>query len=142
MKKLLSSILIVATLEQALYGACPSNVTLLKQGDKTPCAGFLFSPETAERATKADMQYQLLLEEHGLILKQIELYKNINKDYESILLKEKSKTDLWQTKAESYAIKYSELQDKEQTKSWLYFALGIITTVAAGYSLGQASKGK
>lgn len=138
LNKLLISLLISSTLAQALNGACPANVTLLQEGEKASCKGFLFSPETAERATKADMQYKLLLEEHELILRQLDLYRQINKDYTDILLKEKNKTDIWQGKAEDYAKKYSDIQDNRQTKDWLFFGLGVLVTIGAGYAVGAA----
>ena len=140
--KIISILVLPFILTQALYGACSNNVTSIKKDEKAACDGFLFSKETAEKVTKVDMQYKLLIEEYELVLRQLTLYRNINSQYDAILQKEQLKTVIWQDKTEQYIKKYNEEQEKKQTNNWIYFGLGILTTIGAGYALGQVNKGK
>jgi hypothetical protein len=109
---------------------CKEPVSLLNEGDKSPCTGFLFSPEAEKKASKTfdDLRYteevlRLQIDKNNLLLDQARIQD------ERLALYMQASTDL-----------AKELQRKDSEDFWqkaLYFGLGIAVTSLAVY--GAAS---
>lgn len=120
--------------------ACEKNVYRLVKDQAAPCDGYLFSPQK-------ELELRLLDTEHKFTLKELELYKNSTELYrtregisDTILKKEQEKSELWRNAAEKSTLQLVALEEKRVSRDWVFFAGGILATVAAGYALGQVAK--
>ncbi len=128
--KLINFIVVVLFSFNVLATDCKESVTLLQEGQKAECTGFLFSPEAEKKATQAyeDAKYYKELSD---------LLHNRNKltNEEISILDQRLK--LYQEQSHLLA---QEAQRKDREDFWqktLYFGLGIVATGIAVYGAGQ-----
>ena len=122
------------------YAECPKPVQSLQKGDLAPCKGFLFSPEKEQEVRQLDMDYKVLLEQSKLYIQKEKLLEEQLKFTEEIVDKEAKKSELWRSKAYEMTEKYMEAEDNRGKRDLLFLIGGVVLTVAAGWSIGQASK--
>jgi hypothetical protein len=123
-----------------VYAKCEKQVKLLNVGDKAPCRGFLFSPEK-------ELDIRIVIQESELQDKEIE-YKDkkiklLLKDLtvvDSIIDKERQKSELWRIRAEESTLKLVESEQGRGKRDFWFVVLGVALTVGAGYAVGQAAK--
>lgn len=139
MKKLLSLILSL-NLSNVAFALCPKPVITLEQGVQAPCSGFLFSREKEQEVRLQLEDYNLIKEELELKNKKINLLLEDLKISDSILEKERSKTELWRSTAEKSVITLSKLEENSHNRDFMMLFLGVVLTVGAGYAVGQAGK--
>ena len=131
--KLINFIVVVLFSFNTLAADCKESVTLLQEGQKAECTGFLFSPEAEKKASQAyeDAKYYKELSD---------LLHNRNKltNEEIIILDQRLK--LYQEQSHLLA---QEVQRKDREDFWqktLYFGLGIVATSVAIYGASQLNK--
>lgn len=135
MKNLLSIFLVLLLLapQSALALECKHEVSLLEEGQKAPCTGFLFSPDAEKKASQAvdDVKYYKDLSE--MYQKRTDLAnKELQVMDERLKLYMNTTTELAQ-----------EVNRKERQDFWqrtLYFGLGILVTSIAVYGASQLNK--
>ena len=120
--------------------ACEKNVYRLLKDEAAPCEGFLFSPEKELELRLLDTEHDFLLKELEVKDRLINLYKDEGLASSEIISIERHKTELWRSVAEENTLALIKVQENKGYRDWLFFVGGILCTVAAGYSLGQASK--
>jgi len=120
-----------------LYADCKKPVTAIIKGEAAPCTGYLFSPKKELEVRIKNEEYKLLMEQTKIYLKQIDLYKKQVEIVEEISEKEQKKAELWRGRAEDITKEYIKQQNKREWLDWMYFGLGIVTTIAGGWGLGQ-----
>jgi hypothetical protein len=120
--------------------ACPAPVSVLNEGDKAPCYGFLFSPAKEKELRLLNDDYILLQQKLDLTIKEMQLYKDSLAATNTILKAEQDKSTIWQQSAEKYSNLYTTQQDNRSNRDLICVALGIIITIAAAYGMGQAAK--
>lgn len=131
--KLINFIVVVLFSINVLAADCKEAVSLINEGQKAECTGFLFSPEAEKKASQAydDAKYYKDLSE--LLHKRNEL---TNKEIQ--ILDERLK--LYQDQSHLLA---QEVQKKEKEDFWqktLYFGLGIVATSIAIYGASELTK--
>lgn len=100
--------------------------------------------------TKVDNGYLYTIECHkevGKLVKdnadqatQINYLKEAMKYQDDMIAKERQRAELWRDYSYKAEDRMMSLQKYNQMSGWLYFGLGIVTTVAAGFALGQVNK--
>jgi len=120
--------------------SCDKSVTSLGQGDPAPCDGYLFSPEAESKARES--QYTLKYTKNRLVSQEklTDLYK---RKYELLITladKENLKAEVWRKEAERSTTALIKITTTTNYKDWVLFAGGVLTTVAAGYAIGQAGR--
>ena len=138
MRVLLSVALSLAICNPLL--ACPKKVQVLEEGAKSPCKGFLFSPEKEEEVRLKVLKYGVKEEEIRIKDKQIQLYRSNEELLLDMLDQSEEKSKLWQETAVKNTETLVKLEQRQGTRDWIFFVTGILTTVAAGYAVGQAAK--
>lgn len=116
--------------------ACSKPVTYMSIGDTAQCNGYLFSEEKEKEVRTLKIDHYYLQKEVEKKDQMLQLYKEQNKLLEEVAEKERQRTELWKTTSKDLA----EVKPMTDTQKVLYFVGGILTTVAAGYAIGQASK--
>lgn len=109
---------------------CKEAVTLINEGQKAECTGFLFSPDAEKKASQAYDDAKHYKELSELLHKRSELTNQ-----EIKILDERLK--LYQDQSHLLA---QEVQKKEKEDFWqktLYFGLGVLATGIAVYGAGQ-----
>jgi len=129
--------LLLLVFSSRLYADCEKAVTFLNEGQVSPCTGYLFSPEKELEIRIKNEEHKLLLEQTKAYIQTIDVYKKQVEITEKIAEKEQQKSELWRTRAEDITLKYTKQQQMRSWKDWIYFGVGIVTTVVAGWSLGQ-----
>lgn len=122
------------------YAKCERQVKVLDVGDKAPCRGFLFSPEK-------ELEIRLIVQDKGLLNQELE-YKNKKIDLllkdlivvDSIIEKERQKSELWRIRAEESTLKLVESEEGRGKRDFWFVVLGVALTVGAGYAVGAASR--
>lgn len=112
---------------------CKEAVSLLNEGEKASCTGFLFSPDAEKKASQAYEDSKYYKELSDLLNK-----RNQATNDEIKILDERLK--LYQDQSFLLA---QEVQKKEKEDFWqktLYFGLGILATGIAVYGAGQLNK--
>ena len=122
------------------FAACPSPVSLLQEKDQAPCKGWLFSPEKELEVRTSLEDYKLIQQEIVIKNKMLDNLGFQVKTMEEIYAKESQKTELWRNKAEDSTKKLIDSEDGRGKRDWLFFILGIVTTVAAGWTVKQVNK--
>jgi hypothetical protein len=112
---------------------CKESVTLLNEGQKAECTGFLFSPDAEKKASQAYDDAKYYKDLSDLLHKRNQLTNE-----EIKILDERLK--LYQDQSHLLA---QEVQKKEKEDFWqktLYFGLGIMATSIAIYGAAQLGK--
>lgn len=112
---------------------CKEAVTLINEGQKAECTGFLFSPDAEKKASQAYDDAKHYKELSELLHRRSELTNQ-----EIKILDERLK--LYQDQSHLLA---QEVQKKEKEDFWqktLYFGLGIVATSVAIYGAAQLGK--
>lgn len=139
MKRLMAFLVCLTVTSQSFGSECASPVSLLEEGTKAPCRGYLFTPAK-------ELEVRVIVQEHSLLLSEIEtlnkIVERLNKkqlESDKILELEMQKTELWKAKAEDITYKYVDLQNTGSRKDMALILLGVGITVLAGWSIGQAA---
>lgn len=109
--------------------SCPSTVSLLDQGQPSPCRGYLFSPDKELELFKINEDYKLLKEIDLLKDKKIVFLQEQLKDVEQSYTYQKQETTLYQTQANTYALKYEQDKSDQSLRDALFYGGGVVTTV-------------
>lgn len=135
-KKLIASILLCTT--TSAFAECEKAVTYLAQATPAPCAGFLFSP-AKEQAVRAEHEdYKLLTEQSANYKAQLQNNKEQFKKYDELIVAEEKAGLHWQAQYDIEHNRNVKLKDEQHTRDWIWFAGGIITSVAIGYALNRS----
>lgn len=132
-KFILKTILLVYFLgfnQTVLATECKESVTLLNEGQKAECTGFLFSPDAEKKASQSYDDAKYYKELSDLLHK-----RNVLTNEEIKILDERLK--LYQDQSFLLA---QEVQKKENEDFWqktIYFGLGVLATGIAIYGAGQ-----
>jgi len=112
-------------------------VVYLEKGQVTPFTGYLFTPAKEQQLRLLSIEYKLLSEE--LIIKDKLISKlKLELEYSDLIVgKERDKADMWRKYAEESASKYINYNDSRETRDYIFFGLGILTTIAAAYVVSQ-----
>lgn len=138
MKKLLSLLLILCIATPLeVVAACKQPVTLLEETTPAPCRGFLFSPDKAKEVTNLSEQLEFANETIKMREHQVELLKKDVADVESIIDKERKKSDLWKVTAEDTTMKLIHVNDNQGKRDGLVFAGGFLAAMLAVWAAGQ-----
>lgn len=138
MYKILAIVLAFAFTSKALADCKP--VTPLVTGDPAPCSGYLFTPEKELELRTKNEDYKLLQQQVTIYIQQKELYKQQLEDQSKIADKEAQKAELWRKSAEDSTKKYMEAEQNRTLRDGAFLVSGILLTVLAGWSLGQAAR--
>jgi len=106
--------------------SCQQPVKYLEQGSQAPCSGYLFSPEK-------EAELRLMSENEVLKDKKMKLLEDQIILSESIIVKERERSELWRNAAE-------ESTKKLVNTNYYMVLLGVGLTVLAGWSIGQAGR--
>jgi hypothetical protein len=120
--------------------ACTVPVTPLKTGEKSPCSGYLFSPEKELQLRIQNEEYKVLMEQIKVYMQQKEFYKKELEQTQVIIDKTEAKAELWKTRAVEVTEKYVEQQEHLGYRDWAFLLAGVGITALSGWALGQASK--
>ena len=137
MKYIISTLLLSLT-SQALADCKP--VTYLEKNSSVPCDGYLFTPEKEKEVRSKVINYENLLLESNMYLKQRDLYKEALDNTEKALEKEEEKSKLWQEAAEKKSEKLQEVNDRQQLRDGVVFGLGILTTILTIFAVNSAQR--
>jgi hypothetical protein len=119
---------------------CDQPVKHLEQGEASPCAGFLFSPEKEIEVRTAILENGLLKSEMSLKDNKISLLEENSKYYQEIVAKESEKAELWRKRAEDSTEKLMGSEENRGKRDLAFLIGGILLTTLAGWSLGQVKK--
>lgn len=133
---ILSSCLVLPT---PAYANCQQNVKVLHKGEEAPCRGFLFSPEKELEVRIAIQDKELQKQEIEIKDKKIKLLLKDLSTVESIIDKEREKSELWRIRAEESTKKLIESEEGRGKRDFWFVVLGVALTVGAGYAVGQAA---
>jgi hypothetical protein len=131
---------VVFLLTLNLQANCLKPVTYLDKGKETPCEGFLFSREKEREVRLIAQNYELLKQEVENKDKKINLILKDLALTESIIIKEREKSELWRARAEQSTLALVKESDSRATRDWWMILLGVGLTVGAGWALGQVNK--
>lgn len=109
---------------------CKESVSLLNEGEKAPCTGFLFSPEAEKLATIAHEDAKYFKEYSGL------LEEKLNKQQEQLMIMDE-RLNLYMSTSHELA---KEMNRKDREDFWqktIYFGLGVLATSIAIYGATQ-----
>lgn len=138
-KSIINCSVIVGLLFNSMGLGCEKPVQALKEGQKSPCTGYLFSPEKEKEVRITVQETELKEAEIELQKQKIKLLKENEQYFKDIASKEAEKAELWRNRAEESTKKLVEKQEDNETRDWFLIATGILVTVAAGFAVGQAS---
>jgi hypothetical protein len=119
---------------------CEVPVTPLKEGDKSPCTGFLFSPDQEHKLRVQNQDYNNMIEEVKIYLQQKELFQKELGVSQQIIDKEQQKAEIWRKAAEDSTQKLVEKEERQTFRDWLFLLAGVGLTAVAGYAVGQSGK--
>jgi hypothetical protein len=128
--KLINFLVVVLFSINVIATDCKESVTLINEGQKAECTGFLFSPDAEKKASQAYDDAKYYKELSDLLHKRSQLSNE-----EIKVMDERLK--LYQDQSHLLA---QEVQKKEKEDFWqktLYFGLGILATGIAFYGAGQ-----
>ena len=141
MKQILITFLtITLMLPSQVYGDCVKPATVMTKGQIAPCAGILLSKEKEKEIRQDKEKHKLTLEQLGVRNQMIEIYKKDINDVESIVSKERKKAEIWRQRAEKSTEKLIESESGRGRRDWMFYLLGALTVVGAGFAVGAASK--
>jgi hypothetical protein len=141
MKKLIGIILVITLLSQSVYAAsCPAPVTLLNEGDKAPCFGYLFTKEKEDELYKVNENYKLLTQEDTLKDKKINDLQTEITNLNSSLTLSQQQSQLWQDKSISITDKYTQLEDSRGKRDLMFAGAGILLMLISAIAYGQIAK--
>jgi len=118
-------LLLILTFSVNSY-ACLKPVSYLREGEKSPCTGFLFSPEK-------EQEVRLIVELSDLKDNKISLLENVLKTNNEILDLERQQSEKWRESYEK-SLTYNNYRDS------LNIGLGIVLTVLAGWAINHAGR--
>ena len=128
----------VLTVSYTCY-ACPP-VLYIKEGTPAPCTGYLFSPEK-------ELELRIFKSDYEFLQKELEIQRSLTELHRlnvvtmgQMLDKSREIEELWRKAAIENTKQLVSMQESRDRRDWLYFAGGILATVAAGYAIGQAAK--
>lgn len=142
MNKFVALLLAVIMPTQAFATECQAPVKLLEEGSPAPCRGYLFSPDKELEIRIKSKEHSLLQEEISYLSKVVDNMKKKESESDKILELEAKKTELWKSRAEDLAIKFTEVRERQDRRDAVFVLLGIGLTVLAGWGLGQAAAGR
>lgn len=137
--KLSKALLYYSLLAAKTSYAC-TPVMYVKKNTPAPCTGYLFSPEKELELRIFRSDYEFLQKELEINRSLVELHKANVVTMSEMLNKSREIEELWRKAAIENTKQLVRMQDARDTRDWLYFAGGILATVAAGYAIGQAAK--
>ena len=112
------------------FAECPKNVQPLKKGEVANCDGFLFSPETEQKAANAIDDAKYYKELNVRLFKRKELTdKEIN-----ILDK---RLELYIKQSEVTALELNRKRSEDKWQKIIWFSLGVLATGIAVHGAGQ-----
>jgi len=120
--------------------SCEKNVTSLGRGEVAPCTGYLFSPEAEHKARQGEYTLKYIKGRLSLQEDLTDLYKTKYELLIKVADKENQKSELWRKEAERSTTALIKIRTNTNYKDWVLFAGGVLTTVAAGYAIGQAGR--
>lgn len=127
-------------ISNSAFAGCDKPVTLLIQGQKAPCRGYLFSPNK-ELEVRTRFEHLKLLEETiDIKERKVKLYLDQSMLFSEIAERERKKSELWRIRAEDSTEKLIASEDGRGKRDFLFIGAGVILTVLAGWAVGQASK--
>jgi hypothetical protein len=118
--------------------ACPKPVTFLRNGEGSPCDGYLFSPDKERELRLMNEDYKLVKEELVIKDRVITNYKTLAENAEFIASKEAEKAELWRNRTIDITNKFATEEEGRGRRDWLFLVSGVLLTVAAGWAVGAA----
>jgi hypothetical protein len=139
--KTLITLLLSLSLSVPSYGnSCSNNVTVLEQGAKAPCKGYLFSPDEESRVYKLDQDNKILQDEVTIKNEVIDTYKKDISDFQTIVTKEKQESEIWRKSAVEASEKLISTEQNTRNRDLYMILLGVVLTGVAGYSVHQLNR--
>lgn len=119
---------------------CSKRVTTLNTGDKSPCTGFLFSPEAEREIWTIKENNKLFQKEIELKDKKTEILDKQLKIKDLMIENKDEQVILYHTKLVETTKKYIESEENRGTRDLLFIALGVLLTVTASVVVKNVSK--
>jgi hypothetical protein len=126
--KIVISIIFLFT--QLTFAQCPDEVTFLERDQKSPCAGFLYSPDADDKANDAFEQAEELKTLNDLLNK-----KNVVLDNQNQILEKR--LNLYIEESQILAERLTKRENRSEWQKVLYFSLGILATGLAVHGAKQ-----
>jgi hypothetical protein len=140
MKKLVSILLVNCIFSNVVLASCLNPVQYLTKGAIANCDGFLFSIEKEQELRLIKEDYKLLKIENEALKHKDDLYSKQLEISDQIAQKEAQKAELWRQRAEDITLKYVTVENNKPNRDYMFFGLGIITTILTGYVWGLSHK--
>lgn len=139
---MLNKLITTITLCAFLWGhsglaECVKEVTLLNQGDPSPCRGYLFTPEKELKVRIMNEENKYFQQQVDILNKQINLLNDSLKLQEEISGKEREKAELWRVRAEDSTRKLIDSEDGRGKRDLLFVIGGVLLTLGAGYAASK-----
>ena len=125
---IISSALIALHLNSTALAACDFS-TGITQTDK----GFLYSPDCHREVGK-------IVKENDDRKEQADAFRKALDLKDAVIDAQRQRADLWRDTSFKLEDRVSTIEEFKRNNELLYFGLGIVLTIGAGYAVGQAAK--
>lgn len=126
MKKFLAIILAMTMFSQAAMAECDFSTGITKNPDST----FTYTKECHIKVGETVRDLKIANEQNDKLTKALDL-----KDL--AITKADSRADLWQGATFKLEDRINTIDSMRSTNNWMYFGLGVITVLAAGYAASR-----
>lgn len=116
---------------------CPKQVQFLDKNERSPCRGYLFSPEKEKVVYHLNEEINALREEMVLKNKIAENYKLDILDLEKIVQKRTDQTQIWENRAIESTEKFYKSQANRGTRDFILFGAGVLSAILIGFGVAK-----